>query len=277
MKDLKFKLLLPLDRRAATGDIRRISICECDGNYIEDQKGTLTDLCLFGRSFDSHCHISNTRIGILKIKEKLYELHAPLSVSQNIICLDNLLQGQQCLLSRRERITLALRLSYAILQFYSTPWIESCWTWRDFCIDQQNDLELFVTRKFYSSRTNANYSKPNSEFWDICGEPILTRLGYALIELALGKRLGQLRSEGQYNSKDPDMLDYLTAKSLVESGRIMQEESRRYESVVKACLYHQFLTTSDLKVIDSRQSSFQEDVERCIIAPLHTLWTGLDE
>lgn len=141
-------------------------------------------------------------------------------------------------------------------------------------MDKQNDLELFVTSKFYSACSGSTSSdiSPISEFWVIRGEPILTRLGYALIELALGKRLAQLRKEDQYSSKDPDIVDYLTAKGLVESGCIMGAEGRVYENVVKACLYHQFLSTSDLKVIDSSLISFHEDVERSIIGPLHKMW-----
>lgn len=262
---------------AASGYIRRISICECDKHPTDEQHGPTTDLCIFLRTLDQHNNVSNARLGIWRLEEKLYEVQAPRRPSQNIVCLDELLTNQPCLLSRRERITLALRLSYAILQFYFTPWIEACWTWEDLCMDRQNDLELFVIRKFYSSCSgivSSNSSPKISEFLDIHGEPILTRLGYALIELALGKKLAQLRSENQYKSKDPDMLDFLTAKDVVKSGRIMESESRGYENVVKACLFHQFLCMSDLKEIDSRDDSFHEDVERCIIAPLHTLWTA---
>lgn len=259
---------------AANSYVRRISICECDKHPKDEQHGPPTDLCIFVRTLDQHNNVSKTRLGILRLEEKWYELQAPRKLSQNIECLDNLLTNQPCLLSRRERITLALRLSYAILQFYFTPWIEACWTWRDLCMDRQNDLELFVIRKFYSSCRGivpSDSSPAVSEFWNVRGEPILTKLGFALIELALGKRLAQLRSENQFNTKDPDLLDFRTAQDVVEKGLIMQGESRGYENVVRACLYH---CTSDQKTIDSRRESFHENVERCIIAPLHTMWTA---
>ena len=273
---LKIDRATPVSPRSlAKQQIRSISICECDDARLAEQQGSIQDLCVLIKTLDASVLVANARLGVLQLEGKQYELHAPIcnqsaAIAHNMVCLDDLLTDQRFLLSRKERMSLALRLSFAILQFYSTPWIEACWTWRDFCVNQHNDSQLFISRKFYSTRSRAlimdsSRSSLTPGFWDIVGEPILTRLGFALIELALGKRLAELRPEHRDNIMDPDALDFRTARKLVDGGDIMREEGQRYEEVVKACLNHQIV---------SSQPTFQEDVERCIIAPLHAIWTS---
>ena len=263
---------------------RKVSIHEYNDNSDDGKQGPIHDLCNLLKSLDANTLATNNRLGILRLREKQYELQAPVCVtdlanSQNIVCLDQLLTSHQFKLPRKERIGLALSLSYAVLQFYSTPWIQSSWSWQDFCIDMRNDShgQLFVTREFYSSHgrdlTIENSQSLSSGVWAICGEPILIKLGFALIELALETRLAELRQETLPTTVDPDMLDILTAKKLVESGRILREEGRAYEDVVKACLFHQFICSSRPMSIDSSQPTFQKDVEQCIIEPLHSIWT----
>ena len=264
---------------------RSHSICmsECDKVRSGRHQGAISDLCIVVKSLDINAHLSNASLGILCVAEKQYELQIPVSMqddaaSTNIVCLNELLTDQCFPLSRQERMNLALRLSYAILEFHSTPWIEACWTWQDFCIDKQNQAQLFVTQKFYSSRSQQSSScskhSLSSAIWTIHGEPILTRLGFALIELAMGKRLAELRRREYASNMDPDTVDFLTAKDLIDSGRIRQEEGRYYESVVKTCLNHQFLRKTELVGLDSSRPTFQDNVEEHVIAPLHKHWTA---
>lgn len=263
---------------AMTSMTRRVSICEYSDDSSDERHSPIQDLCNLLKTLDADDEVTITRLGILRLREKQYELQMPvcsqgISSCQDMVCLDHHLTA----LSRKERMDLALGLSYAILQFYSTPWIEACWTWSDFCIDKQNDSQLFVTRKFYSRSRDSTPEKGNSPTSDVLaifGEPILTKLGFALIELAIGKRLAELRPDDQHENLDPNMLDFLTAKKLVASGRIMCEEGRAYEGVVNACLSHQYMCSSQLSFIDSSRPTFQKDVEQCIIEPLHNMWTA---
>lgn len=261
---------------------RRVSVTECDGGHDLGLSNPMLDLCIITNTVDPENCPSDRLLGYLKRKEKQYQLQA-LSASQgtsnpNVECLDHLIANQRFLLSRRERICLALSLSHAILSFYSTPWIDAHWTWRDFCIDRENEGQLFATRRFYSNRKGTlgpgNPEAPTSSLWAIHGEPTLTRLGFALIELALGKRLAELRCDDQYHSSDPDTLDFLTAKNMVDSGQIMRAESQAYEDVVRVCLRHQFIRRSELVGLDSSRPNFKENAEVSIIAPLHTIVTG---
>lgn len=264
---------------ATTSRTRRVSISEYNNDSSDEEHRPIEDLCYMLKTLDVDKEDTTTRLGILGLSEKQYELRSPvfsqgLANCQDMVCLDHHLTD--AMLSRKERMDLALGLSYALLQFYSTPWIGSHWTWRDFYIDKQNDSQLFVTREFYSrsrSSTQDNGGSLGSNFLAIFGEPILIKLGFALVELAIGRRLAELHPDDQPKNMDPDTLDFLAAKKLVASGRIMREEGRAYEGVVKACLFHQFICSSQLTSIDSTRSTFQADVEQCIIEPLHTMWT----
>ena len=278
---------LTLGSRTLTDDAieckaRRISISERNDHSSGEEHEPIRDLCGLLKTLDVTKQVADTRLGILQLREKQYELQSPiylqgLTNSRNIVCLDHYLAGQRFGLSRKDRMDLALRMSYAILQFYASPWIEASWTWRDFCIDKQNDSQLFVTRKFYSCRSRDSTptsGKPSTlKFSDIVEEPILTKLGLALIELAIGKRLAELRLKDQPPTLDSDLLDFSTAKKLVISGQILREEGRGYDEVVKACLFHQFSCDSQFNSIDSSQPSFQNAVERSIIEPLHNIWS----
>jgi hypothetical protein len=258
---------------------RRVSISEYNKDSYDHEHKSIDDLCDLLNRFDASNAVTDTRLGILKMRGKQYELQSPLYIQglKSVQSLDHLLVGQCFRLSRKERMDLALRLSYAVLQFYSTPWIEASWTWGDFCIDKRDDPQLFVTRKFYSSHsrnsTPTACKSSDLKLSDITEEPILIKLGCALIELALGSRLAEMRLEAESQKLDSDILDFATAKKLVSDGRISREESCRYEEVVKACLSGQFSCNSQLNSIDSRQATFHRNVEQSIMEPLHQIWS----
>lgn len=179
-------------------------------------------------------------------------------------------------------MSLALRLSYAILQYYSTGWIDPSWSWKDFSLTDEpkfEDSHLFVKQKFYSScGAEPGIRSDNgsvSGIWGPIGEPILTRLGFALIELALGRRLSEMRDVNIDKSLPDDYQDYLTAMNVLKSGKVRREEGKGYEEVVRVCLKHEFWSNTDasMKTLDSAEPTFHKDVEKLVIAPLHCLWS----
>jgi hypothetical protein len=237
----------------------------------------------FGNAIDVGEEVTEEELGILCSEQKWFRIHAPRSQGTQselppaVITLHEFLNDQPA--RKRERMRLALELSYAILQYYSTGWINTSWTWRDFSVTRTEgqdpaESQLFVTTKFYSVLRTSNTvpTSTSSPMWTLIGEPILTRLGFALIELALGKGLSEFRDNDADDSMDPDTLDYLTARKILESENLMAEQGSNYEAVVRACLDHQFYCQTKYKRLDSRQTSFHQDVEECVIAPLHSMW-----
>lgn len=270
----------PRDKRG-----RSVSFSRSD-NGTENVR-RIDDLCIFVKSLDEHPPLSTQTscLGILGMKEKEYTVKIT-SVGvesktdhRNVVCLDDyLVPYERWELTRQKRMDLALSLSLAILQFYSTPWIDDWWTWKDFCMLKDDNKQVFVTGKFYSTQkpssptatTAKKLSHPAaaSMFWSCFGEPILTRLGFALIELALGKRLSQLRPAEADPSADQDMLDTFTAKSLLSDGSVFQEAGQLYQDAVQACLSHQVTMDSGPRSLDSKHPDFQQDLERFVVGPI---------
>ncbi|CZR52362.1 uncharacterized protein PAC_02239 [Phialocephala subalpina] len=254
--------------------------------------GHIEDLCKTVRALDAPGDLEHERIGVLSSRDKIYELRRTMtgqetSSFEETIDLDDLLASYQDTLFRNYRFGLALRLSYAVLQFYSTPWIEPNWSWKDFTIAMNGDRPqkgdpLFITHNFYSTRRQVAKSEAARSFgfWAGVGEETLTRLGFALIELGLGRRLSELRQDGSIQADprmvmttDQDILDFWTAEGVLDSGLLFQEQGEDYEEVVRVLIKHEFEENCEKKLLSSRKPSFYRDVERLVITPLYGLWT----
>jgi hypothetical protein len=242
----------------------------------------IPDLCKFVKELDDTTTSSaqNSCLGVIGAKKKhtvrITSVDGDSSTTHSVVCLDDcLVASQSWELSRRTRMDLALSLSLAILQFYSTPWIDMWWTWKDFCMLKDEKSHVFITRKFYSTQNPLNalsrqtsHSASASEFWKMIGEPVLTRLGFALVELALGKRLSELRSPNGNQKVDEDMLDFQTAKNVVRSGHVLGEAGQGYNDAVQACLEHQVIMPSGVMGLSSKHQNFQKDLEQFVVGPI---------
>ncbi len=264
-----------------------VSIVECTA----DRKDTIQDLCNVVKAYGgANKQGSEGSMGTLcsrKNRNRRYELQVATTIdpraSQAIVSLEDLFASSQTKPSRQNRYRLALRLSHAVLRFHSTPWISRKWTWSDFSITEpedsrQDEPHLFVTHQFYSSLNRPPTSKskvePKDAFYTIvAGEPILTRLGFALIELAFGKRLAELRTDADDWSwaADSDLKDFQTACRILESGAIREEEGQLYKDVITACVRHEFRSGFTMRCLKSSETSFWKDVEQVILAPLQKL------
>ena len=64
------------------------------------------------------------------------------------------------------------------------------------------------------------------------------------------------------------MLDLMTAKQLLEEGRVLDEAGQCYHDAVQACLTHQVITDTEVKGLNSKHVNFQSDVEKFVVAPI---------
>lgn len=144
-------------------------------------------------------------------------------------------------------------------------------------LDDNTTVQLCITRRFYSKHAleqNSASSSP-SKFWKIIRDkdPLLVRLGFALIELALGRRLADLATTG-VEVKEPkeewmsDLQDWNTANDLVENNIIRDEVSHAYQSIVSACLEGKVMDDTGMKPFKSGTTTFENDVERFVVGPL---------
>jgi hypothetical protein len=260
-----------------------------------EESGLIDDLCTFIKNLGETSPVMSpaTCLGLVRLEEKKYAEKvtpgandAPQeSHSQDgggVVCLDDYLAPNHSWeLTRQKRMALALSLSLTILQFYPTPWISTVWTWKDFSMVRGERSKIFVTKKFFSASHNAEEgaSQPlpyeTSPFWACFGEPVLTRLGCRLVELAIGKRLSDYRQPQKLDTaEDPDMLDLWTAQKVVESGLVFQEAGECYNNAVQACLTHQVMLPEGVKGLNSKHDNFQLDLEQFVVAPIRDFYAA---
>ena len=106
------------------------------------------------------------------------------------------------------------------------------------------------------------------------GEPALTRLGFALIELAFGKRLASMQGQFQSIGGDPYYRDLAIAAALMNSGHILHEEGLRYHQAVMTCLKQDVQTQDGYgkKSLSFKDPIFHQDAANAILKPLVGLW-----
>ncbi|KAH8820808.1 hypothetical protein F5884DRAFT_61394 [Xylogone sp. PMI_703] len=259
------------------------SISFSESRNENDDTGQIEDLCNFIKNLEADSEVPTSASGVLGLTEKKYTVKAATidedSPSRSIVSLDEYLTSSKgSKLTRRKRMDLSLMLSITLLQFITTPWIDMWWTWKDFAVLQGEKSQIFVSKKFYSKynpvrRMTPTHSQLTSAFWDCIGEPELTRLGFALIELAMGKRLSELADEENDPSIDQDMMDYRTAKYLMDTGAILEEAGQCYHDVVQACLTHQVIEDAGVRPLNSKNITFQSDLERFVVAPMRDYYS----
>ena len=269
-----------------------LSVAVCGHDRLDE----ITDICTSLRAL-SHAPDPLAKpqtLGVLRASGASFELKAPKAVGEGdskiVLSLDDLFTGDQDKLARRHRISLALRLAWGVTQLHQTPWLSPSWTWSDFSAmgDRQRgqiDEGLFITKSFPSTRhpsfssaaQNSDTPKgaePPSLLSIAIGEPVIARLGYALIELASGKRLASLHQPDQSISQEKELQDLWTARQLLDSGFITDEEGDVYSDVVNACLYQQVQKEGGLglKKLRSQDAGFERDLTKAIVQPLYNIY-----
>ncbi|KXH50927.1 hypothetical protein CNYM01_03381 [Colletotrichum nymphaeae SA-01] len=152
------------------------------------------------------------------------------------------------------------------------------WTWRDFSVkdDNSRDVQLFVTRTIFAPTSEGSSTGKPARIWRFLREPLLVRLGFALIELALGMRLSRWRELHKYGSTTSEGLgedsqderDYDTALTILGRKILQEEISVAYQAVVEACLMCEVIRETGAISLTTAANSFSEDVDREILQPL---------
>ncbi|TDZ25528.1 hypothetical protein Cob_v001986 [Colletotrichum orbiculare MAFF 240422] len=255
----------------------------------QDKSGEIDDMCHLVRDLMQGALASlslRSSVGMLGRGNQYFTARQANGVNTTMTCpsvvrLDDKLNSTgDWMLPLQKRIDIAHKLAFAIVQFWSTAWIGKWWTWRDFSVkdDDSRDMALFATRTIFP-RQILELGSPEvpSKLWEFTpGEPLLDRLGFALVELALGKRLSQLREEhghsseyaGHFGEDYQDLMDYGLAMKLLDQNLIQGATSLAYQNVVTACLKCQVLHENGAISLTTEAGSFRDDVERFIVEPL---------
>ncbi|KAK0711892.1 hypothetical protein B0H67DRAFT_302600 [Lasiosphaeris hirsuta] len=287
----------------------RCACSKCNPGFEEPEPRT--DEWAFEVAFQSaaeqNCSQTNTRLAedaplaTLVTEGKLVNLSvSPLSLgadnqialptsvaegsTKTFMSLDDLSRSHKPLLDQSKRMTLAFRLSSAVLQFIGTPWADEAFKSNDWVVatdSVQNDEppNLFILRNLHTNRDLAKATPLTESNWRIASrEPTLVKLGLALVELALGRTLSDIRKEepGFLNRKetenyDPELLDLFTARKLLSLRYIAQTVSPDFQDVVSACITQQYRDRRDAKIkeLDTSDVFFLEYATVAILMPLY--------
>ncbi|KXH63448.1 hypothetical protein CSAL01_04562 [Colletotrichum salicis] len=249
-----------------------------------DNGREIYDMCDLVKSLDKN--VANTRrsyqiVGTLGHGGRHFAARPidPATTDNHVISLDEKLpEAEEWLLSRQQRVDIAQRLALAIVQFWSTSWIDRWWTWRDFSVKDGDarEVQLFVTRTIFAPTSEAKPTGTPARIWRFLREPLLVRLGFALIELALGMRLSRWRELRKYGNTtvtgfgedSQDERDYDTALTILGRKILQEEVSVAYQAVVEACLKCEVVRETGAISLTTAANSFSEDVDREILQPL---------
>jgi hypothetical protein len=270
-------------------------------NGQDDHNPLIRDLCAAVENADDAVQGNQNVLGVMGDANKKYRLsimrrNEAEAGNGDIVRLAELIHSGDPTFGTRQRMQIAFQLCLCVLQLCITPWIDESWTWEECYVlrmaeerlDEEGNEEgnefprLFVTQKFYSGQATgpANDRKrhPDTPLSILAGDPILNKLGFALIVLAFGKTLQEIREERPSrlgtdleNISPVELLDLVTARKLLKSGRIRDEAGVEYANVVKACIERQYVDLQDAikNFRKSDDGSFFDCAEKAIMVPLY--------
>jgi hypothetical protein len=171
-------------------------------------------------------------------------------------------------LSLHDRLQLAKSVATGVLQLYNSPLLESTWTKEDITFVPRTDKSY---RKAYISKPTMGVDNTTrkTKALPYIHNPTTFALGILLIEICLGRALGDLRTLEDYSSeaemnKPSIATDYTTAIRLLDSEKILVESGESYADAVRRCITCNFgPTKTDLENDDFRQAVYSG-----VVAPL---------
>ena len=164
----------------------------------------------------------------------------------------------QSLLSRRERLNLAVNLACSVLKYHGS-WLKSDWGTKDILINRQQDNKsispqcawlLLPLSEHLQSPNSSPKSLWNNNYQN--DSHVLFPLGLELIKLSLGCKLS--KQEASDSSDGDDLSSLGTAHRYIRF--IYDESGRRYADVVKRCLFWTDSTNADLDDEDFQEIMF---------------------
>ena len=263
----------------STNSVSSFTISKTTHGEPANAQYTSDDLCAIIKSPTQPPRPSRRRVGSISDENgHNYELfsrpEAPLTKPSMTL---SEVYSKQSVLSKRNRVQLALMLAWGVLQISPTSWLKGKWTKDNIflVIDDSGKPLPYVSHRFETSRRKLVRSSTLSPAAvDQVGEWVsntsLFALGVFLLEMCFNKPIEDLATAKE-KDKNGDASDYtpiLTAKRL---SRLAQDElGICYAQAVNACLNFPNLEM-DAEGKPVNFPEFAKIVMRDIISPLKTV------
>ncbi|KAK4224669.1 hypothetical protein QBC38DRAFT_484898 [Podospora fimiseda] len=181
-------------------------------------------------------------------------------------------------ISPKIRSEMAWRLSLTMAHLCQTPWVSDSWSAIDAFVFNQFTATpmIFFIRDIYSAKARSsaivNTSTPNQRPIDLFDdEPVLTKLGLVLIELALGRFLDEIRDDysGFSAIDDKDLANICIARKLLDTGVVRNHATAAYEKAVSVCIKRQYIDSEGVpRSLLTSHESFILLFNDAVVSPL---------
>lgn len=183
--------------------------------------------------------------------------------------------GESQTISRRDLVRVAKQLAMAVLQYNTTPWLESSWDSDHILLERGDD----AVQVFGSEAENPPASADSSDSYldvsirkmddptalnrlnatsrTMIRNPILFRLGVMLLELAYAQPLRDMQRPQDIDPHNDYNTDYYTAERLQQ--RVSTQMGPVFAEIVRKCIKCDFGHGEDLAT-GQLQEGFYEDV-----------------
>lgn len=218
--------------------------------------------------------------GLQDCRQRLHRMSA--RKSSLAVSLDTLIKTSagatrpQERLLRRYRLFLAVVLASSVIQLGDTQWMRKFWTSGDIMVPQLADSQLADLRpnetypylSWELTSPSSRIDDPDDMCKESCRSRVVFALGLTLVELCLGWRLAELRTEEDTRAT---RLETKRATAIRLLDRIHQEEGEEYRYIVEKCVMLQFRTETWL-MDDER---FQKSMFFDVVEPLEDILARL--
>ncbi|KAK5655938.1 hypothetical protein OQA88_5073 [Cercophora sp. LCS_1] len=295
-KQWEFCLALPTQKETGPGasETLMLEAIPGDGEGID----SVNNLCSLVQNYSEESNIKQVLLNISEGRQmfrmKTMKIGLPGSRQPGIRPFAKLGEHGSGVTSIRNKLEIAIRLSLAIMRLSATPWIGESWTRNDICVAQthsgrgnKESSAIFIMQKMYSithrtTGTSAVVVAGDQSLVDLDQhldeEPVLTNLGLALTELALGRSIEDMRQEHGRQDRPDYWTNVLLAKMVLRSGRIRKEAGINYERAVRLCIERSFLDKNgEGKALLSADKAFATCFRDMILTPLFESWERITQ
>lgn len=179
-------------------------------------------------------------------------------------------------LSRAERLFIALTVATAVLELHHTPWLRERWTLDDILIHINSGEDLrdrvYVSKDF-PEPFDFQLAKQDEDHPGVRNVTLFA-LGIVLIELCLGQTLESMRNQYdplESNGRVNIVTQWATANRMML--KVAGEAGNRYGDAVRRCLYCEF-DQSDTNLHNDR---FREAVYQGVVVPLKEIFKEFNQ
>jgi len=175
---------------------------------------------------------------------------------------------EQRSISRRDLVRIAIQLATAVLQYHTTPWLESSWDSDHVLLERTRDavqmLELGSSDSYLdvsiqiSNDTASSHHATSTR--TMIRNPVLFKLGVMLLELAYARPLREMCKPQDIDPHNDHNTDYYTAERLQKGVSI--EMGPVFAEIVRKCIKCDFGHGEDLSTGPLQEGFYEEVVDK---------------